>query len=62
MKQVKTLLYITIGVGLTSIGLKGFLLPNSFLDGGITGIALLLDFGFNISVEYSILLLTIPFL
>jgi uncharacterized membrane-anchored protein YitT (DUF2179 family) len=29
-----------IGVVLTSLGLKAFLLPNDFLDGGVTGIAL----------------------
>jgi uncharacterized membrane-anchored protein YitT (DUF2179 family) len=32
---------IAIGVVLASIGLKAFLLPNGFLDGGVTGIALL---------------------
>ena len=32
-------LQIFIGIFLTSIGLKTFLLPNGFLDGGVTGIA-----------------------
>lgn len=62
MEHLKTFIYITIGVSLTSIGLKGFLLPNSFLDGGVTGIALLFDISFDIPLEYSILVLTIPFL
>ncbi|MDD7914261.1 YitT family protein [Polaribacter ponticola] len=32
---------IFVGIVLTSLGLKAFLLPNGFLDGGVTGIALL---------------------
>lgn len=32
---------ILLGVGLACFGLKGFLLPNHFIDGGITGISLL---------------------
>lgn len=32
---------ILLGIGLACFGLKGFLLPNHFIDGGITGISLL---------------------
>lgn len=37
--------YISIAMGVmsTAFGLESFLLPNSFIDGGITGISLLLD-------------------
>lgn len=43
---------IAFGIALASIGLKAFLLPNGFLDGGITGIAILINTltGWNISI------------
>lgn len=53
---------IILGILLASIGLKAFLLPNGFLDGGVTGIAILLNdlFGFDISI--SLVLISLPFL
>lgn len=54
--------YIILGVLLASIGLKAFLLPNGFLDGGVTGIAILLNILFDVRISISLLLLSIPFL
>ncbi len=53
---------IALGIILASIGLKMFLLPNGFLDGGVTGIAILLSklSGFNISI--TLLIVSTPFL
>ena len=53
---------IVLGILFASIGLKAFLLPNGFLDGGVTGIALLLNatFGWNVSIV--LVALSIPFL
>ena len=55
-------LMVTIGILLASIGLKSFLIPNGFLDGGLTGVALLVNelLGYNVSLV--LLLLSIPFL
>jgi uncharacterized membrane-anchored protein YitT (DUF2179 family) len=53
---------IFIGVVLTSLGLKAFLLPNGFLDGGVTGIALLVRTQVDIRVSYLLVLFSIPFL
>ena len=46
---------------LASIGLKAFLLPNGFLDGGVTGISILLNkiTGFEISIILPVI--SIPF-
>ncbi|MGB3145022.1 MAG: YitT family protein, partial [Maribacter sp.] len=33
-------LQIVLGILLASVGLKAFLIPNGFLDGGVTGIAI----------------------
>lgn len=56
--------YLQIGIGilLASIGLKAFLLPNGFLDGGVTGIALLINSQLNINISYLLVGLSIPFL
>ncbi|PTX63599.1 uncharacterized membrane-anchored protein YitT (DUF2179 family) [Kordia periserrulae] len=53
---------ISIGILLASIGLKMFLLPNGFLDGGVTGIAILLGELFGLNVSVLLLIVSIPFL
>ena len=54
---------IALGIFLASIGLKAFLLPNDFLDGGVTGTAILLNSQFeNINISTLLVLLNIPFL
>ncbi len=53
---------IALGIVLASIGLKAFLLPNGFLDGGVTGIAILLNTQINVNISYLLVLLSIPFL
>lgn len=59
---IKEYFFITIGVFSAGFGLKGFLLPNSFIDGGATGISLLLENITNIQLSYLLLLVNIPFL
>lgn len=53
---------IFIGIVLTSLGLKAFLLPNGFLDGGVTGIALLIRTQVDINLSYLLIIFSIPFL
>ncbi len=53
---------IFLGIVLASIGLKAFLLPNGFLDGGVTGIALLLTSLTGISVSIWLLIVSAPFI
>ena len=48
---------IALGIFLASIGLKAFLLPNDFLDGGVTGTAILINSQFE-NVNISTLLVT----
>lgn len=63
MKQILSEVFqIALGILLASIGLKMFLLPNGFLDGGATGIAILLSELFNFDISYFLLLVSIPFL
>lgn len=62
LKLVSEYGQILIGIGIASIGLKAFLLPNGFLDGGVTGIAILLSKKFDFSISMLLLLVSIPFL
>jgi uncharacterized membrane-anchored protein YitT (DUF2179 family) len=51
-----------LGIVLASIGLKAFLLPNGFMDGGVTGIALLINKLININISILLIVFSIPFL
>ncbi|HEY0612490.1 MAG TPA: YitT family protein [Chitinophaga sp.] len=53
---------IVMGVLLAAVGLKGFLLPNGFLDGGVTGISLLINRLTGISISLLLILINIPFI
>jgi uncharacterized membrane-anchored protein YitT (DUF2179 family) len=53
---------ISLGIVLSSIGLKGFLLPNSFLDGGATGIAILISKLYDVNISLVLLIVSLPFL
>jgi len=54
--------YVLLAIGLASVGLKGFLLPNGFLDGGVTGMAILFNIFLGLDVSIGLVLLSIPFL
>ena len=47
---------------MASIGLKGFLLPNNFLDGGAMGMSLLLKILTNVDLSLLIILVNLPFI
>ena len=55
-------LFIVLGVVAAGFGLRGFLLPNGFIDGGVTGISLLVRELFGIPLSYLILVINLPFL
>ena len=59
---LKEYIFIAIGVFSAGFGLKGFLLPNRFIDGGATGISLLLENTTNIELGYLLILVNLPFI
>ncbi|MEO0065774.1 MAG: hypothetical protein RI983_1100 [Bacteroidota bacterium] len=59
---LKDALLICLGVLSAALGLKGFLLTNHFIDGGATGISLLISALSGVPVGLLILLVNIPFL
>lgn len=61
-RHVKDFLFVLGGVFMASIGLKGFLLPNNFLDGGAMGMSLLLKIISGIDLSLLIILVNLPFI
>lgn len=53
---------ILLGIGSAGFGLKGFLLANDFIDGGATGISLLIGELTGVSLSLLLLLVNLPFL
>ncbi|MXV15479.1 YitT family protein [Hufsiella ginkgonis] len=58
---IKDTIYIIAGILFCSFALKGFLMPNQFLDGGVTGMSLLIHEYTHINITYAIILTNIPF-
>lgn len=61
-RQIKDFLFIGIGVVMASIGLKGFLLPNGFFDGGAMGVSLLMEILTPLDLSLLIILVNVPFI
>lgn len=59
---IKNTFFISFGVLMASIGLKGFLLPNGFLDGGAMGISLLIRILSDFELSVLIVLVNLPFI
>lgn len=57
---VRDFLMMLMGVTLAAIALKGFLIPNLFFDGGITGIALLLHETTHLHIGIFLISLNLP--
>lgn len=54
-------IFIAFGIFSAAVGLKGFLLPNGFFDGGAMGISLLLNHFINVDLSIFILVVNVPF-
>lgn len=61
-RTIKDTLFISLGVLSAAFGLKGFLLPNNFLDGGVMGISLLTNVITGIDLAYLVVLINLPFI
>ena len=59
---LKHAFFISLGVLSAGFGLKGFLLPNGFIDGGITGISLLFEALTNYPLSLLIVIINAPFI
>jgi uncharacterized membrane-anchored protein YitT (DUF2179 family) len=61
-KNIKSLMFIIIGIASASFGLESFLIPNNFIDGGVTGISMLMAQITSTPLYYWIILINIPFI
>ena len=59
---VRDLIFISLGIFSAAFGLKGFLIPNDFIDGGATGIALLISELTVAKLGVMLVVINIPFL
>lgn len=57
----KSLLLKIIGIVCAVVAIKGFMIPNHFLDGGLLGISILIHEFYHIDVWIPLLLLNLPF-
>lgn len=60
-RSIKDFIFVLLGIFSASLGLKGFLLPNNFIDGGATGISLLIQATSNVPLHVLLPLINIPF-
>lgn len=59
---LQDVIYLVLGILSASLGLKSFLVPNHFLDGGLTGTSLLLHEVFHWPLGIVLILINIPFI
>ena len=59
---IRETIFIALGILCASFGLRGFLLPNNFIDGGATGVSLLLRVFYDIPLGIFLIVVNIPFL
>ncbi|WP_407082920.1 YitT family protein [Paenibacillus polygoni] len=58
--QLKIIIPILLGTAIFAFGLLYFIIPNQLMEGGVTGITVLLNYAFGISPSLSTLIINIP--
>ncbi|WP_225229130.1 YitT family protein [Paenibacillus gallinarum] len=59
-EQLKIIVPILLGTAIFAFGLLYFIIPNQLMEGGVTGITVLLNYAFGISPSISTLIINIP--
>jgi uncharacterized membrane-anchored protein YitT (DUF2179 family) len=60
--DLKNLFQIIVGTGLAVLAMKGFMIPNRFLDGGVTSISIILHEVFKINIGFFVVALNAVFI
>jgi uncharacterized membrane-anchored protein YitT (DUF2179 family) len=60
--DLKNLFQIILGTGLAVLAMKGFMIPNRFLDGGVTSISIILHEVLKINVGFFVIILNAIFI
>lgn len=58
--SLQDVFFLVLGVLIAGFALKGFLVPNHFFDGGVTGLSLLLHELYHFNLAYVIVALNLP--
>jgi len=58
---LRRVFFITLGAFIVAVGLEIFLVPNRIIDGGITGISIMLEHLAGIELGYYLFFLNLPF-
>ena len=61
LQNILSLIMLTLGAIIAAAALECFLIPNTILDGGITGISIIIHKLFKIPLGFLVLILNIPF-
>lgn len=61
-RQIKSMVLISLGILSESFGLRGFLIPNQLIEGGVTGISLLINLLSGFSLSILLVLINAPFI
>ncbi len=62
LKQIPSFILIAVGATMAAAALGIFLIPNSIIDGGLTGVSIILNKVLGVKLSLIILILNIPFL
>src|ERR1022692_2258925 len=60
--NIKNFLQLLLGTSLAVLAMKGFMIPNRFMDGGITGISILLREILHIKISLLVIILNSGFI
>ena len=62
LKELFNIILIVLGILSAGLGLKGFLLSSHFIDGGVTGISMLVSSIMGVPLSILILVINLPFI
>lgn len=60
--SLEAIVYTVLGLFIAVVALKGFMIPNNFLDGGVTAISILINKVFKIHMSILLIVFNLPFL
>jgi uncharacterized membrane-anchored protein YitT (DUF2179 family) len=61
-ENIHDVFYVVSGILFAGFALESFLVPNHFLDGGVTGVALLIHETYHIPIAVLVILCNVPFI
>ena len=62
LREVLNVVLMVLGILSAGLGLKGFLIPSHFIDGGVTGISMLFSSVLGFPLAVLILIINLPFI